>query len=106
MSLPLVPIAHPDPQLLTYLIAETVNKLLSGRANNVGSITLTAGATSTVVEDNQFESAMVPLLIPTSANAATAISGLYVSARVNGSFTLTHANTADLDKTFLYARWG
>lgn len=106
MSLPLVPVRYPDPNTWTYLIAETVNKILSGRANNVGSLTLTANTTTTTVSDNQFESGMVPLLIPTSANAATATANVYVSARANGSFTLTHANNAQTDRTFLYVRWG
>lgn len=89
-----------------YLLTETVNLILRGRANNTGTFTLDAGTGSTTVVDPAFESSMVPLLIPTTANAAGALSGLYVSARDKGSFTLTHANTGTTDRTFLYARWG
>lgn len=106
MSLPLLPIKHPDQQTLVYLIAETINKILGGRANNVGTVTLAAGGTSTVVMDNLFESAMAAMLVPTTANAAVALATTYVSARDNGTFTLTHANTATIDRTFLYVRWG
>lgn len=95
-----------DDRTHRQLIADTINKILRGRANNVGSFTLAASTVNTVVSDNLFESSMVPLVIPTSANAAGALSGLYVSARSNGSFTLTHASTAAVDKSFLYARWG
>lgn len=88
------------------VIATTVNELLKGRANNAGSLTLAAGATTTVVLDNLFNSDMVPLLTPTTSNAAAALGTTYVSSRDNGSFTLTHANNAQTDRTFLYVRWG
>ena len=88
------------------LLATTVNEILKGRANNTGSVTLTAGATTTTVTDNLFGSNMVPLLVPTTANAAAALATTYVSARANGSFTLTHANAATSNRTFLYVRWG
>lgn len=87
-------------------VADTVNAMLRGRSNSVGTVTLTAGATSTVVTDNRFQSQMTVILTPTTANAATAIATTYLSSRGVGTFTLTHANTADTDKTFLYARLG
>lgn len=105
MSLPYLQLSGPDA-LHRQLIAETINKMLSGRANNAGTLTLTAGATTTAVIDPAFESSMVPILIPTTANAAAAVTNVYLSTRVNGSFTLTHANTATTDRTFLYVRWG
>jgi hypothetical protein len=40
------------------------------------------------------------MFMPTTAHAAAALSGLYVSARAVGSATLTHASTADVDKAF------
>lgn len=106
MSLPLVPLDGLDERTHTILLAQTLNKVLGGRANNVGTLTLTANVASTTVLDNQFESSMVPVLIATTANAATATANVYVSARANGSFTLTHANNAQVDRTFLYIRWG
>ena len=88
------------------LIATTVNEMMKGRANNASSFTLTAGATTTTVTDPAFESSMVPVLVPTTATAAAAVTSLYVSTRSNGSFVVTHDNTADIDRTFLYIRWG
>lgn len=89
-----------------YVLAVAINELLKGRANNTGAVTLTPSVTTTTVEDNLFNSDMVPLLIPTTANAAAALANVYVSARANGSFTLTHANTGTTDRAFLYVRWG
>ena len=103
MSIQLLPTRADD---LPYLLAETVNNILKGRSNNAGTFTLTANVTTTVVEDNSFESSMVPLWSPTTANAAAAVTNVYVSARDKGSFTLTHANTATTDRTFIYTRQG
>lgn len=103
MSLQVLPLVGDN---LTYLLAETVNSMLKGRANNAGTFTLAAGVTTTVVEDNAFESSMVPVWSPTTANAAAAMTNVYVSARDKGSFTLTHANTATTDRTFIYTRQG
>lgn len=89
-----------------YLLAETINNILKGRANNSGTFTLTAGATTTVVTDTAFESSMVVTWMPTTVNAAGAMTNLYVSARDKGTFTLTHANTATTDRAFAYSRWG
>lgn len=88
------------------LIADTVNKIMKGRANNTGSFTLSANTTTSIVTDPAFESSMVPQWTPTTSTAATAMANLRVTTRAKGSFTLTHANTADADKTFLYVRWG
>jgi hypothetical protein len=85
---------------------ESINALIDGKLDVVGTLTLEDGATSTVVLDNKFESNMVPVLIPTTANAAGAVATTYLSARAKGSFTLTHSNTAATDKTFLYVRFG
>lgn len=87
-------------------IANRINGLIDGKANVTGAVTLRASQATTVIEDNLFESQMVPLLIPITANAAAALATTYVSARARGSFTLTHANNAQADKSFLYVRLG
>lgn len=95
------------PAFLT-LVRQTVNEMLKGRGNQTGTFTLTANAASTVVSDNRFAADMVPVWTPTTANAAAEVGagGMYVSARTNGSFTITHANNAQTDRTFLYIRGG
>lgn len=106
MSIENIHNSNPDEAFHRRIIADAVNNLIAGKARVTGSVTLTASATSTVVSDNQFESGMVPVLIPTTANAATALATTYVSARSKGSFTLTHASNAQADKSFLYVRLG
>jgi hypothetical protein len=105
MSLPYLQLTGPDVQH-RQLFADTINAILKGRANNVGSFTLAANTTTTTVTDPAFESSMVVTWMPTTANAAGAMTNLYVSARDSGTFTLTHSNAATVDRTFYYMRWG
>lgn len=105
MSLPFVQTFGEDKRHRTQL-AETLNEVLKGRGNNIGTFTLAANVTTTIVEDNLFESGQVVVWMPTTANAAGAMTNLYVSARAKGSFTLTHANAATTDRTFAYIRCG
>lgn len=86
--------------------AESINGLIDGKADVTGSVTLTANSATTAVVDNKFESNMVPVFVPLTANAAAAIGGMYVSTRTQGGFTLTHANDANTDKEFAYVRFG
>lgn len=81
-------------------IAERVNSLIRGKSNNVTTVTLTAGGTSTTLTDARIGVNSFIGLTPTTANAATATANVRVSAKTNGSATLTHSNTADVDKTF------
>jgi hypothetical protein len=81
----------------------SVQQLGAGRSNAVGSVTLTANAASTVVSDNNVASGSTIYLMPTTSNAAAAIATTYIATIVNKSFTITHANNAQVDKTFRYA---
>jgi hypothetical protein len=86
----------------------SLQQLAAGRSNATGSVTLTANAASTVVSNDNFAAASVMYFTATTSNAATEIGNgtLYVSARAKGSFTITHANNAQVDRTFLYAIQG
>jgi hypothetical protein len=87
-------------------VERTINELLKGRANNVGEVTLTANDTTSTTVDTRIKSQMKIFLEPRTANAAAALTNVYVSAVADGSFTLTHSNTATLDRTFDYVIHG
>ena len=89
-------------------LTDAINALIDGRSNAVGTVTLTANATSTAVEDNKFQSDMVVVLQPKTANAAAALATTYITDanKAKGTFTITHANAATLDRTFAYVRIG
>lgn len=84
-------------------IAALVNWILSGGQNNKIEFTLRANQASTTLTDPRFSTSSSFPLTPLTANAAAAIATTYVSARASGSITLTHANNAQVDKTFVGA---
>lgn len=87
------------------IFALAINELTQGRSNAHGTVTLTANAASTAVTNSNCASGSCVKLTPTTANAASALATTYVTA-ANGSFTITHANNAQVDKTFTYAIQG
>jgi hypothetical protein len=82
--------------------------LASGRSNAVGTVTLAVSSATTTVTDANCSAGTTPIFTPTTAAAATEIGNgtMYVSAVKNGSFTITHANSATTGRTFLYALIG
>lgn len=88
--------------------AFSIQQLASGRSNAVGTVTLTANAASTVVTAQNCGAGSVPVPVPMTANAAAEVGAgtLYVSAVANGSFTLTHANNSQTDRTFGWVALG
>jgi hypothetical protein len=89
-------------------IVLAIAQLAAGRSNAVGTVTLATSAATTVVTDKNCASGSTPLLTAITANAALEAGNgtMFVSAVANGSFTITHANSATVGRTFLYALIG
>lgn len=87
-------------------VERTINEILKGRANNVGEVTLDASVTTSTVVDTRIKSQMIVFLVPRTANAAAALTNVYVSTVADGSFTLTHSSTATTDRTYDYVFHG
>jgi hypothetical protein len=87
---------------------QAIQQLSAGRSNAFGTVTLAVSATSTTVTDRNCASGTVPILTPTTANAAAALATTYLpkASIVNGSFVIQHANNAQADRTFVYALHG
>lgn len=84
-------------------VANTVNQILRGKLNSGNrTVTLTAGAGSTAVTEALCSVRSMVALMPTTANAAAALGTTYIAA-ADGSFTVTHANNAQTDRTFAYS---
>lgn len=85
----------------------SIQQLGAGRSNAVGSVTLTTGSATTVVSTATGICApgSVPILTPTTANAATEFGAgaWYISSVGLNTFTITHTNSATAGRTFLYA---
>ena len=82
------------------LLAQSIGGLLDGRSFNAGSVTLTASTATTVVSDRRAGVDSVITFMPKTANAAAEIGAgsMYVSARGDESFTITHASNAQTDR--------
>ena len=99
---PGVPISMPDHGQHLRLVSNSLNNTINGKLNSTGSITLRASQTTTTLTDARVGGNSVIMFMPTTANANTAKANLYVSARADGSATLTHASSANADQTFGY----
>jgi hypothetical protein len=87
---------------------QAIRDLFAGRSNAVGTVTLTASvATTTVTAINCGLGSRV-FLMPTTANASAEFGNgtIRISAVANGSFTITHANNAQTDRTFYWVALG
>lgn len=91
-----------DPRKIGFV----ANQLGQGRSNATGLVTLTANAASTTVTAINCGDGSQVFLSPKTANAAAALATTYVSTISNGSFVLTHANNAQVDKTFGWVALG
>lgn len=85
-------------------IVYAINQLAQGRNNAIGSVTLTANAATTTVTSITCGSGSTVLLFPETTSAATEFGAgtLKVGTVSNGSFVITHVNSATADRTF---RW-
>lgn len=81
---------------------QAIIELIRGRTNAVGSVTLTAGVTTTTVTSELVSSTSKIFLSPRTANAAAALATTYISSVSKKQFILTHANNAQVDRTFDY----
>ena len=86
-------------------IVRAIRELFEGRSNAVGTFTLTANATTTVVAAPNCAVGSTVLLSPRTAHAANDMATTSVVA-AKGSFTVTHANNGRNDRTFGYVCLG
>ena len=84
----------------TRRVVEVVNRINQGKLNVASELTLTANVASTTLTDSRISPQAFIGLMPTTANAATALATTYIGTRLNGSATITHANNAQTDRTF------
>jgi hypothetical protein len=81
----------------------SVQQLAAGRSNGIGTFTLTTGAASTTVTDPNCAVGSTIIPIPTNAASATEFgAGSWYVTPANGSFVMTHINSATAGRTFRY----
>lgn len=79
-----------------------IQQLEQGRSNAVVTATLEANSSTTVVSAPNCGQNSQPLPVARTLHAAEELGNgtMFVSAVANGSFTITHANNAQTDRTF------
>jgi hypothetical protein len=100
-------VPHVNETSLTRII-QSIRDLYAGRSNAVGTVTLTANAASTVVTALNVGASSRVFLSPTTANASAEFGNgtIRISAVGSGTFTVTHANNAQNDRTFYWLALG
>lgn len=82
-----------------------INRLVDGCINGIGTVTLTNGATTTVLTDGRISRVSVVGLFPQTADAA-AVTGLWTDPTsvpaTGGQITIHHSNPGATDATFGY----
>jgi hypothetical protein len=86
--------------------ALAIQQLYAGRSNASGVVTLAEGETSTVVNAPNCAPGSAVFLSPKTAHAAAALATTFISAVGAQSFTISHANSAQTDRTFFYVCLG
>lgn len=79
-----------------------------GKLANTRTVTLSTATVATVVSDARAGAFSCIDFMPMTANAAAEIGAgtLYVATQGKGTFTITHANNAQADRTFRYSLLG
>lgn len=101
-----IPTFQPDEIRHRRDIAQWSQWVNQGHLQDVGNVTLTPSTVSSVVVDSRISINSFVGFMPMTANALSAAPTLFVSTIATGSFTITHGNSASIDKTFRYALLG
>lgn len=86
--------------------AIAIQQLFAGRSNACGSVTLAAGAGSTVVPAINCAAQCSVFLFPKTANGAAGAATTFVSSVGRQTFTISHANNGQTDRSFFWVALG
>lgn len=97
---------HPTESRIREVV-QYIQQLIDGRNNAGGSVTLTANAASTTISKTTINENAGFFAFPATANAAAELgAGTMHAAVTAGLVTITHANSAQTDRTFHYVILG
>ena len=86
--------------------ALAIQQLYAGRSNAAGSVTLAAGEASTTVDAPNCAPQCAVFLFPKTANGAAALATTFINSVGKQSFTISHANNTQTDRSFFYVCLG
>lgn len=79
-----------------------INTMRQGKLNCTGDVTLAVSTTSTTLTDPRITAQSFIGLMPKTANATAALTVTWVSARDNGSATISHPADLSTDRSYTY----
>ena len=84
-------------------LAQAIQDVMAGKVNVTKTVTLTANAASTTLEDPRIGATTATILVPTTANAAAALGVTYQTYQnaTAEQAVINHANNAQTDRTFV-----
>lgn len=84
---------------------DLINQILRGKINAVidATVTLRASQTTTTLTHELIGPKSIVLFMPTTANAAFAAPGIYITGRLQRTCTINHASNVAVDQTFVVA---
>jgi hypothetical protein len=86
--------------------ALAIQSLYNGRSNATGTVTLAANAATTTVSAVNCAPQSAVFLFQKTANGAAALATTFISAVGKQSFTISHANNAQTDRSFFFVCLG
>lgn len=93
-----------DTETWKRLAALWMREAHQGHIANTGNVTLTSGTAQTVLTDTRIGAYSFVALSPATSSAS--VETPWISSRSKGAATITHANAASGDRTFLYCILG
>ena len=98
----------PDEKEHRRQISMWMREVHQGKLANTGTVTLAASSASTTVSDYRAGANSFIGFMPQTANAAAEIGAgtMYVATQGKQTFTITHANNAQVDRIFCYCLLG
>lgn len=98
-------LSYPNETDHRRMLAQLGNRLNQGHMNTNLYVTLDPNETETIVVDSRISIQTAALLMPRTANAAAAIPTTSITC-TSGSLTISHASSAQADRTFTMAMIG
>jgi hypothetical protein len=83
-------------------VADSLNRVIEGRTDAYGTVTLSQGTTSTTVLAPYVSEDSTVCLSPMTSKAAGDLTKIWISQVNNGSFVIGHHNHSDPDLIYRY----
>ena len=99
-AVPLVPADVGNERATSVRHAAAINQALRGGISATLGLTLAANADQSTFSDSRIGPNTFVGLMPTTANAAVALRSVWITT-TQGSATINHANSPNLDQTFV-----